>query len=78
MSPCIFLCVFYIENFILAVVLDDASSTPPSLRVHQQQQSSNVAFAGDHVLLTVTGLFEPDSIYPGHLLCRGGTSVIYL
>lgn len=31
-----------------------------------------ICFGGDQVTLTLGGTFEPDSVYPGNVLCRGG------
>ena len=33
-------------------------------------------FAGDQVVLSLSGCFEPDSIYPGNVLCRGGSELL--
>lgn len=60
---------------IKSIVLDNISNNF-SLSKTQQQQQSNIAFSGDYVLLTATGLFEPDSIYPGYVLCRGGSELL--
>lgn len=39
----------------------------------QSPNASQVCFAGDQVIVNLGGAFEPDSVYPGKLLCRGGT-----
>ncbi|CAD5206358.1 unnamed protein product [Bursaphelenchus okinawaensis] len=44
---------------------------------HQQYTSiSDVCFAGENVLVTLAGTFEPDSVTPGMIICRGGSELL--
>ena len=36
------------------------------------QKSTQDFVARDQVMVTLAEPFEPDSIYPGYMLCRGG------
>lgn len=36
-----------------------------------------ICFGGDQVTLTLSGTFEPDSVYPGNVFCRGGTELLH-
>lgn len=45
----------------LAVTRDDSLS------------SSETCFAGDQVVLSLSGSFEPESVSPGCVVCRGGS-----
>ncbi|KAI3420303.1 hypothetical protein GPALN_003615 [Globodera pallida] len=33
-------------------------------------------FAGDQIALTLVGSFEPDTVFPGHVLCRGAKELL--
>lgn len=39
---------------------------------HGSGKEHTIYFAGDHIQMILTGEFEPDSIHPGYLICRGG------
>lgn len=56
------------------MVLDEVSSVL-DLRA---RQSEEVAFAGSQVLLTLLGTFETDAIFPGYVICRGGSVRVFL
>lgn len=53
-----------------------APSETSSQQVHASNTGQNVYFAGDQVVLTLSGVFEPDSVYPGGVVCQGGQDLL--
>ncbi|KAL3125891.1 hypothetical protein niasHT_009420 [Heterodera trifolii] len=59
---------------VKAISIDGASSeegTPT-----KKPTNEKVFFAGDQITLSLVGLFESDSVFPGHVLCRGGKELL--
>jgi translation elongation factor EF-1alpha len=49
------------------------------LALAQSDSSTNIQqvyFAGDQVVLTLSGVFESDSVYPGNVICQGGSDLL--
>uniref|UniRef100_A0A915MGT4 Large ribosomal subunit protein mL52 n=1 Tax=Meloidogyne javanica TaxID=6303 RepID=A0A915MGT4_MELJA len=59
---------------VKALSIDESSSsTSQSSKNISPPADQQICFAGDQITLTLSGNFEPDSVYPGNVFCRGGT-----
>uniref|UniRef100_A0A915E1Z6 Tr-type G domain-containing protein n=1 Tax=Ditylenchus dipsaci TaxID=166011 RepID=A0A915E1Z6_9BILA len=61
------------NTVVVKMVSRDGTLSPVAAK---GQQSTQAFFAGDQIMLTLAGSFEPDSIYPGHVLSRGGKDLL--
>ncbi|CAD5209065.1 unnamed protein product [Bursaphelenchus xylophilus] len=67
--------VYIMPNCELATVKSVNSSDKGA--GHQQFTSlSEVCFAGENIVLTLSGTFEPESVSPGMVICRGGNELL--
>ncbi|CAK5058112.1 unnamed protein product [Meloidogyne enterolobii] len=63
---------------VKALSIDDSSSsTSQSSKNISPPTDQQICFAGDQITLTLSGNFEPDSVYPGNVFCRGGTELLH-
>lgn len=69
-SYCILLLI--LQFSVLAVNSSDKGAA------HQQftVALSEICYAGEHILLTLSGTFEPGAINPGSVICRGGEELL--
>ncbi|KAI6182303.1 hypothetical protein M3Y97_00365400 [Aphelenchoides bicaudatus] len=66
--------VFVMPRADSATVKALASADNGSQQVHAS--SGGVYFAGDQIIVTLSGVFEPDSVYPGGVICQGGSDLL--
>ncbi|KAF7633929.1 Tr-type G domain-containing protein [Meloidogyne graminicola] len=57
-------------------------SIDESLHISQSSKTTSttdqqICFGGDQIIITLNGTFEPDSVYPGNVFCRGGTELLH-
>jgi elongation factor 1 alpha-like protein len=57
---------------VKGVCIDDAAITAPP----NTAAASEICFAGDQILISVSGSFENESVSSGHVICRGGTDCL--
>uniref|UniRef100_A0A914Z894 Tr-type G domain-containing protein n=1 Tax=Panagrolaimus superbus TaxID=310955 RepID=A0A914Z894_9BILA len=57
---------------VKGVCVDDANASGPP----NTASASEICFAGDQILISLSGSFENDSVTSGYVICRGGTDCL--